>query len=123
MIIGVGVDIVQVDRIARSIENQKFLDKIFTDGEKKYLAKKNFNHQTAAGLFAAKEAVSKSLGTGILGFNITDIEIIKDEFDKPEILLHNNALQISKSKGIDKINISISHEKDYAIAFAVSERY
>lgn len=123
MIIGVGVDIVQVDRIAKNIENQKFLDKIYTVSEKEYLEKKNYSNQTAAGLFAAKEAVSKSLGTGILGFNITDIEIIKDEFDKPEIILHNNALNISKDKGIDKINISISHEKDYAIAFAVAERY
>ena len=123
MIIGVGVDIVQVDRIAKNIEKQKFLDKIYTNGEKEYLMKKNFSYQTAAGLFAAKEAVSKSLGTGILGFSITDIEIIKDEFDKPEILLHNNALKIAENKGISKINISISHEKDYAIAFAIAERY
>lgn len=123
MIIGVGVDIVQVDRIAKNIEKQKFLDKIYTNGEKEYLMKKNFSHQTAAGLFAAKEAVSKSLGTGILGFSITDIEIIKDEFDKPEILLHNNALKIAENKGISKINISISHEKHYAIAFAIAERY
>ena len=123
MIIGVGVDIVQVDRIAKNIENQKFIDKIYTSYEKEYLKKKNFSHQTAAGLFAAKEAVSKSLGTGILGFNITDIEITKDEHDKPEILLHNNAQKIAIDKGIDKINISISHEKDYAIAFAVAERY
>jgi len=123
MIIGVGVDIVQVDRIAKNIEKQRFIDKIYTDGEKEFLAKKFFSSQTAAGLFAAKEAVSKSLGTGILGFSITDIEIIKDEFNKPEILLHNNALKIAENKGIDKINISISHEKDYAIAFAVAERY
>ncbi len=123
MIIGVGVDIVQVNRIAKNIENQKFIDKIYTSNEKAYLKKKNYSHQTAAGLFVAKEAVSKSLGTGILGFNITDIEITKDEHDKPEILLHNNAQKIAIDKGIDKINISISHEKDYAIAFAVAERY
>ncbi len=123
MIIGVGVDIVQVDRIQKNIEKQKFIDKVYTDKEKEYLIKRKLNPQTAAGLFAAKEAVSKALGTGISGFNITDIEILKDEFNKPEIMLHNNALKISKDKGIDKINISISHEKDYAIAFAVAERY
>ncbi len=123
MIIGVGVDIVQVDRIQKNIEKQKFIDKVYTEKEKEYLTKRQLNPQTAAGLFAAKEAVSKTLGTGISGFSITDIEIVKDEFNKPEILLHNNALKISKDKGIDKINISISHEKDYAIAFAVAERY
>ena len=123
MIIGVGVDIVQVDRIQKNIEKQKFIDKVYTEKEKEYLTKRQLNPQTAAGLFAAKEALSKTLGTGISGFSITDIEIVKDEFNKPEILLHNNALKISKDKGIDKINISISHEKDYAIAFAVAERY
>ena len=123
MIVGIGVDIVQVGRIAKNIDNQKFIDKIYTCGEKEYLKKRNFSHQTSAGLFAAKEAVAKSLGTGIRGFNLTDIEIIKDELDKPEILLHNNALKISRDKGVDKISISISHERDYATAFAVAERY
>lgn len=122
MIFGIGIDIVQVDRIEKNIENPNFLKKIYTEEEQNYLSEKHFNPQTAAGLFAAKEAVSKALGTGILGFNITDIEIIRDEFGKPEIFLHNNALEISLEKGIDKINITISHEKDYAVAFAVAEK-
>ena len=123
MIFGIGIDIVQVNRIEKNNENQNFLNKIYTEEEQDYLKKRNFNPQTAAGLFAAKEAVSKALGTGISGFNITDIEIINDEFGKPEIFLHNKALEISRDKGIDKINISISHEKDYAIAFAVAEKF
>lgn len=123
MIFGIGVDIVKISRIQKNIENQKFLDKIYTEEEQKYLSNKNFSAQTAAGFFAAKEAVSKALGTGILGFDITDIEIIKDEYEKPSIFLHNNALIISRDKGIDRINISISHEKEYAVAFAVAEKF
>lgn len=122
MIFGIGIDIVQVDRMKKNIDNVNFLNKIYTEEEQIYLSEKNFNPQTAAGLFAAKEAVSKALGTGILGFSITDIEIIRDEFGKPEIFLHNKALEISLEKGIDKINITISHEKDYAVAFAVAEK-
>ena len=101
----------------------KFLNKIYTEAEQNYLKQRNYNPQTAAGLFAAKEAVSKALGTGILGFNITDIEVITDKLGKPEIFLHNNALELSREKSIDKINISISHEKEYAVAFAVAERF
>lgn len=123
MIFGIGVDIVQVDRIKDNIKNKHFLNKIYTLEEQKYINERSDNPQTAAGLFAAKEAVSKAIGTGIIGFKITDIEIIKDEFGKPEIFLHNKALEISKDKGIDKINISISHEKNYAIAFAVAEKF
>ncbi len=122
MIFGIGTDIVQVDRIDKNIENQNFLNKIYTEEEQEYLSKRNFNPQTAAGIFAAKEAVSKALGTGISGFNITDIEVITNEFGKPEVFLHNDALEIAKERGIDKINISISHEKEYAIAFAIAER-
>ncbi len=123
MIFGIGIDIVQINRIEKNIENQNFVNKIYTQEEQDYLSRRHYNPQTAAGLFAAKEAVSKALGTGISGFNITDIEIIKDEFDKPEIFLHNKALEISRDKGIDKINITISHEKDYAVAFAVAEKF
>ena len=119
MIFGIGTDIVQIERIKKNIENKNFVNKIYTENEQVYLQKRQFSPQTAAGIFAAKEAVSKALGTGISGFNITDIEILKDEFDKPEVLLHNNALEISQDRGISKINISISHEKDYAIAFVV----
>ena len=123
MIIGIGVDIVKVDRITKNLENKRFLDKIYTVNEQKYLEKRNFSPQTAAGIFAAKEAVSKALGTGISGFNIIDIEVVKDKNDKPLIILYNDAEKISKEKGIDKINISITHEKEYAVAFAVADRY
>ncbi|MEL7649726.1 MAG: holo-ACP synthase [Sedimentibacter sp.] len=121
MIKGIGTDISEVDRIARNLGNERFLRKIYTTAEEEYLASRKFNHQTAAGMFAAKEAVSKCLGTGFTNFGPCDIEIIRDEQGKPGVVLRNNALKRSEELDIEKIHLSISHTKDHAIAYCVAE--
>ncbi len=121
MITGNGVDIIEVERIKRNLENEKFLKKIYSENEIEYLRKRKFNPQTAAGLFAAKEAVSKCLGTGFSTFGPSDIEINRNESGKPYVKLTNNALKISKENNIETIHLSISHIKDYAVAYAVAE--
>lgn len=121
MIFSTGIDIVQVDRIERLIKDDGFINKVYTESEKLYLEERKYNCQTAAGLFAAKEAVSKALGTGIRGFNITDIEILRDNLGKPYVILHNKALDIKNNNFIKNISISISHEKQYAVAISISE--
>ncbi|KRQ87133.1 Holo-[acyl-carrier-protein] synthase [Caloramator mitchellensis] len=119
MIIGIGTDIIEIDRIKIAIErSERFKEKIFTDNELSYL--KNKNVESYAGYFCAKEAISKALGTGISGFSWKDIEILKIN-SVPNVRLHNAALQIANQKGIKTIHISISHSKDYAIAMAVAE--
>lgn len=121
MIIGNGIDIIEVKRVKKNLENDKFINRIFTLNEIKYLKKRKMNAQTAAGIFSAKEAVSKCLGTGISGFNWKDIEICKNTHGKPYVLLHNNAYEISKKLNIDNILVSITHIKEMAIAFAIAE--
>lgn len=121
MIIGNGIDIIEVERIKKNIENERFLKKIYTDNEIEYLRNRKFNPQSAAGLFAAKEAVSKCLGTGFSTFGPIDIEISKDEKGKPIVNLFNNALEISKENNISNIHLSITHIKDYALAYAIAE--
>lgn len=123
MITGNGVDIIEVERIKRNLENEKFIKKIYSDNEIEYLRKRKFNPQTAAGLFAAKEAVSKCLGTGFSTFGPSDIEISRDENGRPCVMLMNNALKISKEKNIGTIHLSISHIKAYAVAYAVAEGF
>lgn len=121
MIKGIGIDIIEIDRIRRAIiKNNKFIDRIFTTNEKKTFEKKNYSPQTIAGYFAAKEAVSKALGTGISNMQWKDIEILKDPLDKPYVKLHNNAKDLAYSMNIDKIFVSISHSKENAIAQAVA---
>ncbi|CCJ33972.1 holo-ACP synthase [Caloramator australicus] len=119
MIIGVGVDIIEIKRIKRAIErNKRFLLKIYSEKELEELKKKNI--ESYAGYFSAKEAVSKALGTGILNFKWTDIEIVKEN-SAPKVVLNNNAKKIAEQKGIKRIHISISHSREYATAFAVAE--
>ncbi|GHV39665.1 hypothetical protein FACS189490_03680 [Clostridia bacterium] len=109
MILGVGTDIVTVDRIRRALQKPAFVKKCFTENESYETP------QSAAGLFAAKEAAAKALGTGFSGFFPRDIEILKDENGKPCVNLLNAA------KDTVTVQVSISHERDYAVAFAIAE--
>ncbi len=124
MIIGTGVDIVKIARIERILETNRdsFLERIFTDEEIEYIKNKNYNAQTISGLFAAKEAVSKVLGTGIGKVNWKHIKVYYDEKGKPHVKL-NSQEEIMDSLNIDKIHVSISHEREYAVAFAIGENY
>ncbi len=122
MIKGIGIDIIEIDRIRRAIEkSDKFIDRVFTANEKKAFEEKNHSPQTIAGYFAAKEAVSKALGTGISNMRWKDIEILKDPSGKPYVRLYNNAENLAYSMSIDKILISISHSRENAVALAIAD--
>lgn len=122
MIKGIGIDIIEIERIHKALtRNNRFLERIFTEKEIEYFNSKNKNANTIAGFFAAKEAVSKAFGTGLSGFNWTDIEICKEKSGKPSINLHRKARELAKRKGISDLQISISHSKENAVAFAIAE--
>lgn len=121
MIKGTGIDITEVNRIRDNLSDGKFLNKIFSANEIEYLEHRRFNAQTAAGMFAAKEAVSKSLGTGFLSFGPCNIEILKDKAGKPYVNLTGNALMRAKKINVENIQVSISHTSEYAIAFCIAE--
>lgn len=123
MIIGIGTDIVEIERIKQIVlKHSRFTRKYFTLEEIQYFETKKNSWESVAGYFAAKEAVSKSLGTGFSSLAFKDIEICKDNLNKPYIVLHDEGINIMKKKGIDKIHISISHSKLYAVANAIAER-
>ena len=118
-ILGIGTDIIEIDRIAMSIERHgnHFLDRIFTPKEQEYASKFKQNQATYAGRFAAKEAVAKAFGTGIrddIGWK--DIEILNDELGKPYVIL---APHLKARFQNPSIMLSISHSKSYATAFAI----
>ena len=123
MVIGTGIDIVKVSRIEKIVDSKgdSFFNKIFTTGEIEYINGKKQSPQTISGLFASKEAVSKLLGRGIGLVNWRDIEIFHTEYNKPYVSLHGQGESLKKTMGIDEIHLSISHEKDYAIAFVLGE--
>lgn len=117
--IGLGIDIIEIKRIEKAIEkHDNFLTRIFCENEILYFKSKGNKAETVAGLFAAKEAVSKVLGTGISGFPWLDIEISHTEFGQPIVILKDQAKKLADEKSITKIMISISHCKTYAVANA-----
>ncbi|RKD25330.1 holo-[acyl-carrier-protein] synthase [Caminicella sporogenes DSM 14501] len=119
MINGIGIDIIEINRIYNAVKKERFLEKIFTDREIEYFKKINYNINTIAGSFAAKEAVAKALGTGIRGFRWIDIEIIRNKLGKPEVILYGKAKEIAHANGIQKILVSISHSREYAVSQAI----
>ena len=123
MIVGIGTDIVRIDRIQHNIEiNERFAERIYTQLEIEYCKSKASLYQSFAVRFAAKEAMMKALGTGWDGkVNWTDIEILNTESGKPMINLTGGALNQYRKLGIKEAHISLSHEREYAIAYVVLE--
>ena len=122
-IFGIGIDVVEVERIASSIERygELFLAKLFTAEERSYCDahKKPALHYAAR--FAAKEAVSKAFGTGIGGqAGWLDLEITRDGAGAPKISLQGNAAEFAQQNGITEIQISLTHARDYAAANAIA---
>lgn len=121
MIIGIGTDIVEISRIENAIKKQSFLKKYFTINELSLFSSKSNYGETVAGNFAAKEAVSKSMGSGFRGFGADEIEILRDELGKPYIKLYGQAFEKSKNMEINNFHISISHCDTYAVAYVIAE--
>ena len=116
-ILGIGTDIIEIDRIKDAINNVKtFKKRVFTEAEIEHVEKRKNPYPSYAGRFAAKEAVSKAIGTGFRGFNLVDIEISNDELGKPYINFHNSLKESMKNV---KFQISISHSKEYAVSTVI----
>lgn len=118
-----GTDIIEIQRIKETIEKNGsiFLNKVYTENEISYCEKHNAaKYQHYAARFSAKEAVSKLLGTGFTGeFGFRDIEIVNNDFGKPEVVLHGKALELFNNQKYKEISISISHCKEYATSVVV----
>lgn len=120
MIVGVGSDIVEIERIKNACERwPRFGDKIFTRQEWEY-CDSGKSYQSLAGRFAAKEAVLKAMGTGLRGLTWTEVEINNDLAGAPFVTLTGKAAKIAEEKGIKKIFISLAHSNDYAVAHAIA---
>ncbi|MCT4612986.1 MAG: holo-ACP synthase [Clostridia bacterium] len=123
MIIGVGADLVEIERIKDAVDkNINFLKKYFSSEEIDYFDSKNLNPETIAANFAAKEAVSKAFGTGVRNFELRDIEVLRNKIGKPYVVVHDKAKELKEELEIKNILVSLSHTDDYAIAYAVCEK-
>ncbi len=123
MIIGVGTDIVSVARVEKACEKESFLRAVYTEQEQTYARSRGKGEiETLAGMFAAKEAVAKALGTGFNGFFVKDIEILHNEAGQPQVAYHGQASVVVRKNGIDMTHLSISHEREMAVAYVIVER-
>lgn len=123
MIFGIGVDIAEVKRFERWVKNPDLIDRYFNCEEKKSGLSVSALCQHYAVRFAAKEAFSKALGTGISGFLLSDVYVKSDERGKPELVVCDSAKKLLDSAcGKCTVHISLSHEKGYAVAFVVIEK-
>ncbi len=121
MIRGLGVDIIEIDRIkAALLKYDSFEKRIFTPAESKYCQSKQNPALHYAARFAAKEAVSKALGTGKSGMKWTDIEVKRDSKGKPFIILSGGAAKQARENGICDIEVSLSFNKSNAVASAIA---
>lgn len=117
MILGIGNDIVEIARIEKAIQNESFKKRVYTENEIELIEKKGAGKFASyAGRFSAKEAISKAMGTGVRGFSLIDIEILSDELGKPVVNFKNQLENFMRNK---KIELSISHSKEYATAVAI----
>ena len=116
----IGIDIIEITRIEKAISRwgENFLHRVYTDPELKL-----YHNQPSslAARFAGKEAVIKALGPQIKGINWREIEILSDTSGKPSVHLYGKAQNLADSLGLDKLAISLSHSKEYAIALVVGE--
>jgi holo-[acyl-carrier protein] synthase len=124
MIVGSGVDIAEVPRIRESIERfgERFLHRVFTDGEIEYCQRKASRFESYAARFAAKEAGMKALGTGWShGVRWRDIEVVRPNGQRPTIQFHGQAAVFAGKLGVRNIALSITHTREQALAHVILE--
>ena len=126
MVLGIGLDLCQIRRIDAAMERPRFLERVYAPAERARISSASGSRRAeiAAGLFAAKEAVSKSLGTGFSGFGFADIEIVPDAAGRPTCALRGGAkARADALAGVGgwRVWLSITHEAGIAAATAILE--
>ncbi|MDA9563280.1 holo-ACP synthase [Flavobacteriales bacterium] len=124
MIVGIGVDIAEVARLTRSVDNgDHFKNRVFTPVEQEYCnGLKNYGESYAA-RYAAKEAFFKALGTGWRGeLKFTEVEVVNNNLGKPVIQLYGEAKRMAAEMGVANVHLSLSHTRENAVAYLILEK-
>jgi holo-[acyl-carrier protein] synthase len=124
MIVGSGIDMVEIPRIQQSVERfgQRFLDRVFTAAEQAYCLRKRNAAESLAARFAAKEAAAKALGTGISrGVNWLEIEVVREPGGRPTVRFHGRAAEFASRLGVAHTALSLTHTESLSMASVVLE--
>lgn len=118
MILGIGIDLIEIERIKKACSKEAFLIRYFTLGERRLIEGRA---ERAAGNFAVKEAVVKVFGTGFRGIEPKEIEVLRNKAGAPFIKLYGGAEKKARAIGIEKLHVSITNTAVYAAAYVIGE--
>src|SRR5580698_9655203 len=125
MVLGLGTDLIEIARIKESVERhgERFLHKVFTEGEIAYCMSKKINSaESFAARFAAKEAGAKALGTGISrGVTWKEFEVRREASGRPTLHLSGRAAELAEAIGVKRVQLSLTHSRELALAVVVAE--
>ena len=119
--IALGLDLLEIDRIRRSLQNPRFVERVFGAQEREQLSARGLPAQSAAACFCAKEAFGKALGTGIRGFLLTEVQLLREPSGQPYLFLSGSALRLAEERGL-RFSVSVTHTKNYAAVVAAAEQ-
>lgn len=121
-LVGVGTDIIEIDRVKQAVERggRRFLERVFTPVEQEFCDARRDRFACYAARFAAKEAVLKAVGSGLAGCRWVDVEIGREKGGRPKVCLRGMAAEITKKSGIAEVLVSLSHNREHAVAFAAA---
>ena len=124
MVLGLGADLIEIERVQQSLDRfgDRFMHKVFTEGEIVYCLRKKHAAESFASRFAAKEAAAKALGTGISrGISWKEIEVRRNAGERPTLHLSGRAAECAKAMGVRNLHLTLTHSRDVAMAVAVVE--
>ncbi len=125
MIVGIGVDLLEIDRVRKAYQKhpKRFLDRCFTEFEQKYCLRKKDPAESLAGRFCVKEAVIKAFSHGFGGrWKWRDIEVLREPSGKPVLKLHRRFEELRVERGIIRMHVTIAHSKGDAFAQVILEK-
>jgi holo-[acyl-carrier protein] synthase len=114
---GLGVDMLEINRLEKSALNPRFLSRVFGERELAVYKERGRPASFLAGSFCAKEAFSKAIGTGVRGFELKDVQLLRDELGKPYLALSGKAKELAGNLDFEA---SVSHTKEHAIAIVIA---
>jgi holo-[acyl-carrier protein] synthase len=121
MILGIGLDMIEIERIGRAIQNRRFRERVYSAAERDWLDSVNWRAESAAGRFAAKEAAAKALNVGFGKVHWTDIEIVPEDTGRPRITLYGEARRVAKALGVKNMWVTLTHDRGRAAACVIAE--
>ena len=122
MILGIGTDIIEIERVQKAVQSRHFVERVYTERERAYCDSRGRQAVASyAARFAGKEAVLKAFGTGLRGGTLLDIEILPDDLGCPHVKLFGYYADLAEEKKVLQVHLSLSHAREYATAQCVLE--